>query len=130
MNAGIQFQTAYRTIHPFQRFSTNSWTEASKEPSLLILHSSGMETKAQKVKASVGVGSSPLAILAIHQPGLIRVEFKSTLSESSPQSHQQVFGFLLATTVTNHIVSIPLKRHTAMMALHPCIEGVMQVEVR
>ena len=38
MHSRVEMQTTYRLTHPLQCFTTDSWTETSKQLSLLILH--------------------------------------------------------------------------------------------
>lgn len=68
MHSRVEIQTTYRLVHPFQCFWTDGRTETGKQLALLVLGCSGMKTEAQKVKASIGVIATSLAVFTIPTP--------------------------------------------------------------
>ena len=69
------------------------------------------ERVAQKIKRSMRIVPAPVAILAVHDAGLVRVQPQLACSHSGLQGLPEVFGLLLRGALTYHIISVTLKRN-------------------
>jgi hypothetical protein len=103
MHSRVETQTTYRLAHPLQCFTTDSWTETSKQLSLLILDCTGMKAEPQKVKTGIRKTATSLAIFTVHHPGLLRMKRQTTRYEPFPQCFQQLLRLLPTSTVANQV---------------------------
>jgi hypothetical protein len=83
----------------------------------------------QEVESLVGIGSSAILILAVHDARFVWMDFQATLRQPSRDSVQNEVGSPLALAVNNQIIAIPLKLQIGKLLPHPHVERVVQEEV-
>src|SRR5262249_28823947 len=111
------------------RLVTHPRQEAHKELPSVVLGPSGPKRVAQEVELDVLVLALPVAILAVDDPGLLRMKLQTAFRQSRPDRLQQLLCLSLTLGVDDHIICITLERDARVIPLHPVVEGMMQKEV-
>src|SRR5262245_8011388 len=112
------------------RLVTHPGKETHKGLPPVVLGPSRSKRVAQKVELVVIVLAFPIAVLTVHDLGLLRMKFQTAFGQPRSDLLQQLLCLSLALGVDDRIVRIPLELDARMMPTHPVVEGVMQKEVR
>jgi hypothetical protein len=80
--------------------------------------------------ARTGPAPTPVAVLAVHDLRLVRMQFQPDLGHPGPQSVQDCLGLLQRPAVDHRIVGIPLERTARELQAHPHVERMMQEQIR
>src|SRR5436190_2185290 len=91
------------------RLVTHPGKEAHERLPPVILGPPGAKRVAQEVELDVLVLILPVAILAVHDPGLLRMKFQAACRQTRPDRPQQLLCLSLALGVGDHIVRLALE---------------------
>jgi hypothetical protein len=69
-------------------------------------------------------------VLAVHDPGLVRMQLQTDLGRPGPQRGQDPFRFRQGAAVHHRIVGVTLERAARVLPDHPRIERIVQKQVR
>src|SRR5208337_2784411 len=94
-----------------------------------LLSMSLQHTVAEEVELDMFVASRPVAILAVHDPGLLRMKLQAALRKATSDGFQHRSGFLLAPAVDDGIVRVTLEANARIVPIHPQIECVVQGQI-
>src|SRR5262249_44843138 len=95
-------------------------------PSSLIPRPAGTECITQEREPDVGVLPSPVAVLAVNYPSLVRVQVQPDLDHPLTDRIPQHFRLPQARTVDHRIIHIPLEPDSWEVPRHPGVECVME----
>src|SRR3954467_13158939 len=95
-----------------------------------IHRSSGPKGVAQKIELHFWISVLPVGILAVHDPGLLRMQFQVAFRKPLPQHIQQLTSLLLTVAMDDRIVCIALEWTRRKLPLHPRIERVVKEKIR
>jgi hypothetical protein len=126
-NCSFQLRFSSRIAWP--RFVTDGRQEAYKILPMPVSRSAGLEPVAQEVKLLVLMGSGPIPILAIDDPGFLRAELQTAFGQPLRNGLPQFFGLRLAVAMHDRIIGISLEGHARIPTLHPVVQGVVQKKV-
>ena len=84
----------------------------------------------EEVESDIRILSLALSVLTINDLGLGGVHLQSALSEPGLQLGQQGLRVLLGSTVHETIVGVPAPREVVVRPVHPCIEAIVQEQIR
>lgn len=96
---------------------------------MLALGQPGPEGVPQERELLVLMRARAFDVLAVHQPGLDRVQLQPTLGQPgrAPGPDQLRLGF--AAAVHHHVIAVPFERDSRIVPGHPHVERVMHEEV-
>ena len=94
-----------------------------------VLRASRLEGVAEEVELDMFVPPRPVVILAVHDPGLLRMKLQAAFCKATPDGLQHRSSFLLAPAVDDGIVRITLEADARIVPLHPQIERVVQEQI-
>src|SRR5919204_3343722 len=83
----------------------------------------------QEVESLVGIGSSAILILAVHDARLVWMYLQTTLRQPSRDGVLNILSSPLALAVNHPIVAIPFKLQIGELLRHPHIERIVQEQV-
>ena len=77
------------------------------------------------------VRAASLAVLAVHDPGLVRVQTQpATLGQPDPDHVADPLRLLLSFAVDHHVVAVALEPDAGIFPGHPSVERVVHEQVR
>src|SRR5215472_1942309 len=91
---------------------------------------SGSKLEAEKVKADVGQVAAPVDILAVDDLRLLRMQHQLAGRQAVGNRAPECPRLLGAVAMTNDVVRVPLERDVCKSPHHPCVERIMQEQVR
>src|SRR5206468_4948584 len=94
------------------RLVTHPRQEAHEELPAAVLGPPRPKRVAQEVELDVLVLALPVAILAVDDPGLLRMKFQTAFRQARPDRLQQLLRLSLALGVDDHIIRIALELDT------------------
>src|SRR5579862_5322915 len=124
-----QFPTPDRSQHLLLRLRTHPGQEALDDPAVAALGDSGPEGVAQESKLLARMRLAATTVPAIHNRGLLQVEFQPILHQSPLDSTQNVLGLLLGQTMRYRIVRVSGEWTIGVDLLHPSVKGVRHEQV-
>src|SRR5207247_6637654 len=127
--AMMQSPATYPLMHRFSRFVAHDRSEAHEELSFAVSRRARAKGIPQEVEALLGVAATPVSILAVNDPRLVRMKRQATLCKTLRQHVLQDPRLLLAPTVTDDIVDVALKGDVRIVPGHPAVEHIMQKQV-
>jgi len=121
-----------RATHGLERFLAHRWDEPDELPTVGHPHRTWRERVAQERERPVLEALPPLrsGVLAVHDLRLVRVQLEPDLFHPAADIAQQDLRVAFSGRVHDDVVHIPGKPHPGMLAGHPCVEGVVQEQVR
>jgi hypothetical protein len=89
-----------------------------------------LEGVAEEVELDMLVLPRPVVVLAVDDPGLLRVKLQATFRKPTPDGLQHRPRFLLAPAMDDRIVSISLEPNARIVPMHPrVVERIVQEQV-
>src|SRR5439155_2278904 len=107
--AMMQPPATYPLMHRFGRFVAHGGSEAQEQLSFTVSRRPRAKCITQEVEALLGITTTPVSILAVNNPRLVRMKSQATLCKTLRQRLFQDTRLLLAHTVADDIVGIALK---------------------
>src|SRR5207248_4603814 len=104
---------------------THPREEAHEELPSVVLGLSGPKRVAQEVELDVLVLALPVAVLTVHELGLLRMKLQFAFCQTCPDRLQQLLCLSFALGVDDHIIRITLERDARMIPSHPIVKGMM-----
>ena len=84
---------------------------------------------AQKVEFARRVVIFSLAVSAVGNLGLVRMQFQLARVHSLLQRLPEFERLRLARTMADHIISVALERHAGIVLAHPAVKCIVQEEI-
>ena len=114
----------------FSAGSTDGWREAAENlGGPRVFSPPPPKTVPEEVKLDVRVAAPSVAVLAVNDLGLGRMDFEPTLRQSSLERAHYQARFLFAPAVHKAVVRIPAPREFRVCSRHPEVEGIVQEEI-
>ena len=88
------------------------------------------EPEPQEVELDVLMLASPVVVLAVHDPGLLRVQGQPDLAHPFPDRREHMPCLAFADAVHHHVVHVAFERDGRERPGHPRIERVVEEQVR
>jgi len=97
------------STHRFDSVVTHRRQEIDKELASLAFREARTKRVPQEIKSLVGIGSSAICVLAVHDARLVWMQLQATLRQPSGDSVSNKLSLRLTDAVNNHIVAVPLE---------------------
>src|ERR1035437_6384838 len=121
---------AQNRLHRLGCLRTDCRTETDKHFPRTVHRPTWPKSVAQKVEVLFWIIALSIGILAIHDLGLLRIEFQLAFRKPLLKHVQQLAGLILAVAVDDRIDREKLERTCKKLALHPHVERIMQEQIR
>jgi hypothetical protein len=125
----LNMPAANVSVDLFYRCSTDRRKKTRVDSTLPVSGPSRTESVPQKVKADSRILSRTMAILAVNDSGLVRMNFQSTLAEAFRDASHHVFRLMPASAMQQSIIGITTKWNPRQLTSYPCIKRVVQEQI-
>src|SRR5439155_20382489 len=95
--------------HGLHRLRADRWQERHEMLAVPVLGQPGPELIPQERERRGLMIAAPVGILAVHDPGFIRMQFQADLREAASDSIPHLAGLLLAGTMHHRVIAVPLE---------------------
>jgi hypothetical protein len=75
------------------------------------------------------VGAAPPPVLALHNPGLVRMQLQPHLAHPFHEGGQHPMGLGLADSVHHRVVHVALEPDSRELPCHPQVERIVQEQI-
>ena len=104
--------------------------ERCEQTTVSIACRSRTERVTQKIKRHILRLTTTIRILAVHHPGLVRVQFQSYSTKPCTQVLAHLDSLSFGTAVKDTVIGIATKRHPRVMGCQPMVQRIVQEQVR
>src|SRR5262245_10142026 len=116
--------------HPRLGLAAGAGQEARKEFSRAILRPARPKRKAEEGKLHRGIVAPAIAVLAVDNPRLVRMQLQPALPQASGESLLHLLGLPLRAAMHDPIIRIARKRARRQLPSQPAIQGIVQEELQ
>src|SRR5262249_12922865 len=115
--------------HRFHSFVAYRRQEVHEELAGLASREARTKRVPEELEPLVGIGSSAIRVLAIHDARLVWMQFQTTARQPLGNSISNKLSLLLGLAVNHRVIAIPLERYAGKLLSHPYVDRVMQEQV-
>ncbi len=116
--------------HPLLGRAARPGQEARKEFSRAVLRPPRPKRKAQEGKLNRGIVAPAIAVLAVDNPRLVRVQLQPALPQAGRESLLHLLRLPLRAAMHYPVIGIACKRARRQLPSQPAIQGIVQEEIK
>lgn len=130
LGAPVQLPPAHGAAEPFQGLLADRRGERGEHVPPRTTGCAGPERVPQEREGRVLPGATPAAVLAVHNPGLVGMQPQPDLGHPVPDRPAHILRLAFADAVHHAVVGVAFEWYGREHPGHPCVERVMQKQVR
>ena len=128
--AVVQSPRPHLRTKPFQGLLADRGQERAEPLPVLVPRRSLPEFVPEERERGVLVRASPPSVLAVDDPGLVGMQPQPDLLHACADRGQHLMGLALTDTMHDHVIDVAFERDGRELLRHPCIECVVQEQIR